>query len=306
VTGDVARPLLTWFQAQRRTLPWRTDRSPYRVVVSEFMLQQTQVERVLLPFERFVAAFPSFAALAAAPRAGVVRAWQGLGYNSRAVRLHALARTVCKRHSGELPRETSALLALPGVGPYTASAIRAFAFDLDEIALDTNVRRVLHRAFFGLEWPAPRSNCEVADAGRRLLPGGRANELNSALMDLGATVCTARAPKCLLCPLANACAAAPVDPRRLTAAAQRGAAGRPKQRFEDTTRYLRGRIVDALRLLPARESISLLDLHRELLKHMPGRTLHEVSASSAALARDGVVAFDGRYLSLENDNLINL
>jgi A/G-specific adenine glycosylase len=306
VTGNVAHLLLTWFQAQRRTLPWRTDRSPYRVVVSEFMLQQTQVERVLLPFERFVGAFPSFASLAAASRAGVVRAWRGLGYNSRAVRLHALAQAVCERHAGELPSETLALLALPGVGPYTASAIRAFAFDLDDIALDTNVRRVLHRAFFGLEWPAPRSNVEVADAGRRLLPSGRGNEFNSALMDLGATVCTARAPKCLLCPLAGACKAAPVDPGRLAEAARSAASSRPKPRFEETTRYLRGRIVDALRSLPAHESISLLDLHRELSRHVPGRTLHELSASSVALARDGLVAFDGTYLSLENDSLINV
>src|SRR5262249_2289312 len=144
---EFARSLLTWHGAHRRELPWRTQRSPYRVLVSEFMLQQTQVDRVVPIFARFLALFPTIDALAAAPPGEVIRAWRGLGYNSRAVRLQAVARVVCARHAGELPRDLSELLALPGIGPYTACAIRAFAYDEDEVALDTNVRRVAARVF---------------------------------------------------------------------------------------------------------------------------------------------------------------
>jgi len=137
-----AAALLAWYRIHGRAhLPWRQTRDPYRVLVSEFMLQQTQVERVLPLFEAFVAAFPDLASLAAAQAADVVRLWRGLGYNSRAVRLHALARAVVERHGGALPSDRDALLALPGIGPYTASAVRAFAFELDDVALDTNIRR---------------------------------------------------------------------------------------------------------------------------------------------------------------------
>ncbi len=146
--------LLAWYAAHgRRHLPWRATRDPYRIVVSESMLQQTQVERVIPLYEAFVARWPSFAALAAADAGDVVRAWRGLGYNSRAVRLHALARAVVERHGGALPRETDALLALPGIGAYTAAAVRAFAFECDDAAMDVNLRRVVHRVRFGLEHP---------------------------------------------------------------------------------------------------------------------------------------------------------
>ena len=156
-------------------MPWRTDRAPYRIAVSEFMLQQTQVERVIPIFERFVHAWPDFAALAAASQADVVRAWKGLGYNSRAVRLHKLARAVCERYAGVLPSAQPELLALPGIGPYTARAIAAFAFDADVAAIDTNVRRIVHRTQLGIEWPpladrsrstrSRRSSCRtVADS----------------------------------------------------------------------------------------------------------------------------------------------
>ncbi len=164
--------LLDWYRVHGRAhLPWRQTRDPYRIVVSEFMLQQTQVDRVIPLYEAFIAAFPDFAALAAAEAGDAVRMWRGLGYNSRAMRLHALARAVVERHGGVLPSDRDALLALPGIGPYTASAVRAFAFELDDVALDTNIRRIAHRTGFGLEYPrrspptpnstrapAPRSN----------------------------------------------------------------------------------------------------------------------------------------------------
>src|SRR5689334_19848011 len=140
--GAIQTALLAWYAAHRRDLPWRRDPTPYRVLISEIMLQQTQVDRVIPYFEQFTTRFPDFAALAAAPRADVIRLWAGLGYNRRAVQLHELARIVVERHDGELPSDREALRALPGIGPYTAGAILSIAFGQDEPALDTNVRRV--------------------------------------------------------------------------------------------------------------------------------------------------------------------
>ncbi len=191
-------------------LPWRTTRDPYRIVVSEFMLQQTQVERVIPLYERFLELFPSFEALAAAPRADVVRVWKGLGYNVRAVRLHELARAVVERCGGTLPEDAASLRLLPGIGPYTVSAIRAFAFERDDAAMDVNLRRVVHRLCYGIEHP-PKANAREIDASaRNLVPPGRAHDWNSAMMDLGSSICTARTPACLVCPLQAWCAAAPL------------------------------------------------------------------------------------------------
>jgi len=294
--------LLGWYARYGRThLPWRRDPAPYRVTVSEFMLQQTQVERVIPAFERFVAQFPDFAALAQASRADVVRAWQGLGYNSRAVRLHELARLVCQRHGGTLPEDEDSLRALPGVGPYTARAIRAFAFAVDVVALDTNVRRVVQRSQFGIEHPSRASADQLDDAAARLLPAGSAFAFNSALMDLGATICTARAPKCPVCPLRGECAAAPLDGAVLMLAT-RTAAGdrRAPERFESTRRYLRGRIVDRLRALPAGRGISLLDLRADLVSIASQHDTTAIDAAVAALERDGVIASDETRVRLRD------
>jgi A/G-specific adenine glycosylase len=247
--------LLAWYAAHgRATLPWRTTRDPYRIVVSEFMLQQTQVERVVAAYERFVDAYPSFEVLASAERADIVRAWKGLGYNMRAVRLHDLARAVVTQHQGTMPSALEQLRALPGIGPYTAAAIRAFGFEIDDVAIDVNLRRVVHRLQFGLEHP-PKANANVLDdAARALLPKGRAHDWNSAMMDLGATICTARMPKCAQCPLRAACAAAPHGEAEITRSSQARIAAKrqgPQARlpFLKTRRYVRGRILDHLRAL---------------------------------------------------------
>jgi A/G-specific adenine glycosylase len=256
------------------------------------MLQQTQVDRVVPIFERFVRAWPNFAALAAASQADVVRAWKGLGYNSRAVRLHKLARAVCESHGGVLPSDEATLLALPGIGPYTARAIAAFAFDADVAAIDTNVRRIVHRTQLGLEWPPLAGTAELDGLAAALVPHGRGYAFNSALMDLGATLCTARAPKCLLCPLAASCAAAPVDAPTL---AERAAThGRPRSpqerlRFEETTRYVRGRIVDRLRALDEGERVSFLTLATDLAPALAHHDAAAIEVVLAALERDGMV-----------------
>ncbi len=294
----VQRRLLRWFERHGRSaLPWRTTRSPYRTLVSEFMLAQTQVERVVAKFEPFVERFPDFASLARASTADVVRQWKGLGYNSRAVRLHSLARAVVERHGGTLPHEREQLRALPGIGPYTAAATRAFAFDLDDAPIDTNVRRIVARLAFGIEFPEPPPR-ELDERAGRLVPKGRAHDWNSALMDLGATICTARAPKCLLCPLSAECAAAPVDAAELDRLRGARRTGRSVVPFERTRRYARGRIVDRLRELPPGQRISLLDLHREIEPAISGRTVEDVRSFVAALERDGVVMRDGNHVAL--------
>ena len=288
----IARDLIAWFERHGRSgLPWRTDRDPYRIVVSEFMLQQTQVERVVPVFERFVATWPSFSTLAAASQADVVRAWRGLGYNSRAVRLHGLARTVCERFGATLPRTERELRELPGVGPYTARAIAAFAFNADVAAVDTNVRRIVHRTQLGLEWPPRATAAELDALAAALVPPGSGYAFNSALMDLGSTVCSARAPKCLLCPLQRSCAAAPVDAAALALAAGSGRRPGPQERlpFEQTTRYVRGRVVDRLRALPAGARISLLDLQAELVPSLRHHAPAALERIVAGLVRERVV-----------------
>ena len=299
---NLARALLAWFERYgRSSLPWRTNRAPYRIAVSEFMLQQTQVERVVPIFTTFVRRWPGFAELAAASQADVVRAWKGLGYNSRAVRLHRLAKAVVDLHAGELPRDEAALRALPGVGPYTARAIAAFAFDAGVVAFDTNVRRIVHRTQLGLEWPPLASDAALAELATRLVPQAAGYAFNSALMDLGATLCTARAPKCLLCPVQKVCAAAPVDPTRLATLAARYARERSPQerlRFEATTRYVRGRVIDRLRALAADERISLLDLYGELAPSLAHHDANAVERVARALERDGVIERSGDAVRL--------
>jgi A/G-specific adenine glycosylase len=285
--------LLAWYARFGRThLPWRQTRDPYRVLVSEFMLQQTQVERVLPLYAAFVARFPDFTALAAAAAADVVRMWRGLGYNSRAIRLHQIARAVADA-GGTLPHEREALLALPGIGPYTAAAVRAFAFETDDVALDTNLRRVVHRVLLGLEHPPRASERELDALLRAALPAGAAHDWNSALMDLGATICTARAPKCLVCPLRDACAAAPIDTASLAAAMRAHAKKKSPQEalpFEQTQRFLRGRIIDRLRDLPPDSSITLAALEADLRSIVSPERVGEIAHTVRALMRDGFVA----------------
>jgi A/G-specific adenine glycosylase len=294
--------LLAWYRRHgRAALPWRVARDPYYTLVSEFMLQQTQVDRVAPSFAAFVERFPDVASLARASVADVLRQWKGLGYNSRAVRLKGVAEAVVALHGGVIPSDRKALRALPGVGPYTASAIRAFAFDIDDAPVDTNIRRLMHRLFYGIEYPRAAAARELDRRARELVPPGAAHDWNSALMDLGATICTARSPKCLLCPLRGECAAAPIDAVVLDALRAANAKPRAPQqtiKFERTTRYARGRIVDRLRDLPAGERISLLDLHRSIEPALPGRSIEDVRALVAALERDGLVARDGERIAL--------
>ncbi len=204
----IARALLGWFDPSRRPMPWRDTRDPYRIWVSEIMLQQTTVAAVLPYYERFVAAFPTVAVLAAAPPDAVMKLWEGLGYYSRARNLHKAAKIVAGRHGGRLPSTAPELAALPGIGPSTAGAIASIAFGRDEPVLDGNVRRVVAR-LLGIDGdlarPAPRR--ALWDASRELVLPGRGRDTALALMDLGNLVCTPRAPRCAECPLERFCRA---------------------------------------------------------------------------------------------------
>lgn len=243
----VFNTLVRWYRAHGRDLPWRgKGRTPYRVVVSEFMLQQTQVDRVIPIFGNVIARFPDWRSLAFARQAEVVRAWKGLGYNMRAVRLHALAREVVVRHAGRLPDDESALLALGGIGPYTSRAILAFAFDRRVLAPDTNVRRVLTRYFRGPGVDPKAFDERQWSEWERMLPRAGGNETNQALMDLGARVCTARKPACETCPLRKMCASYPRImamselPKMKTARKEKLVDGLPN-------RIYRGRFIEELR-----------------------------------------------------------
>jgi A/G-specific adenine glycosylase len=252
--------LLRWYARVRRPLPWRATRDPYALLVSEVMLQQTQALRVVPYYERWLKRFPDPAALAAAAPREVLAAWSGLGYNRRALALRAAAAVVVK---DGWPDD---LTELPGVGPYTAAAVGSFAWDRQVAAVDTNVRRVLAR-HDGVARPPGALARRVAE----LLPEGRAADFNQAMMELGATVCRPRAPRCEACPVEAGCAGGAAPP------AQR----RPAPRFETTDRWARGRIVAAL-------------LAGEPLPVAGAR----LERALAGLERDGLVVRDGGKVRL--------
>lgn len=252
--------LLAWYAANRRDLPWRQTRDPYHILLSEMMLQQTQVPRVLPRYLAWLERFPTLEALAAAPTAEVLREWSGLGYNSRAVRLQAIARQVVAEHGGRMPSEVAALLALPGIGDYTARAVACFAFEQDVPVLDTNVRRVIHRVLIGPDAPKPTiGDRQLWALAGRAVPAGRGYDWNQALMDFGSTICTARKPACLICPLRPICKAAPTIATALAAqqGARRRAAPTPATPFTSTNRHFRGQ---TLRVLGAQPGNAGLDL----------------------------------------------
>jgi len=236
--------VLRWYAGHARDLPWRRpEATPWQVMVSEFMLQQTPVERVRGPWQTWVDRWPSPAALAAAPPGDAVRAWGRLGYPRRALRLHRAAVTITEEHDGEVPADREALLRLPGVGAYTAAAIASFAFGRREVVLDTNVRRVLARVDGGVAGPAPSQSVAELAAARAFLPGtpARAARWAVAVMELGALVCVARAPRCAACPVQDLCA--------WRAAGYPAAEGRARraQSYGGSDRQCRGALLAVLR-----------------------------------------------------------
>ncbi len=240
--NDLHDPVLDWYADHARELPWRgPGATPWAVMVSEFMLQQTPVARVLPVFESWLATWPSPAALAHAPSGEAVRAWGRLGYPRRALRLHAAASAIVERHDGEVPAGYDDLIALPGVGDYTASAIASFAFGHRHAVLDTNVRRVLARSVSGVEFPAAAVNKAERVLAEALVPEQHPATWAVAVMELGALVCTATKPACETCPIHGRC--------------EWWARGRPPydgpprrgQAWAGTDRQVRGRLMAVLR-----------------------------------------------------------
>jgi len=208
------RRLLTWYWKHGRDLPWRRTRDPYRILVSEIMLQQTQVDRVIPKYKEWLKKYPTLKALAAARPHDVICTWYPLGYNIRPRRLHAIARESVLRHGGALPDDETTLRSFKGIGPYTAGAILSFAFGRREAILDTNVARVLYRVFVGTgELRTHALQRHLWSLSRVLLPRRHVFDFNQGLMDFGATVCTARRPRCRSCPLATTCRTGPIDSR---------------------------------------------------------------------------------------------
>jgi A/G-specific adenine glycosylase len=207
------RALLTWYRAHGRDLPWRKTSDPYHILVSEVMLQQTQVDRVLPKYHEWLSRFPSLEALAEAPEDLVVRTWYPLGYNIRPRRLQSIAREAVARHGGRLPDDEETLRSFKGIGAYTAGAVLSFAFGKRAAILDTNVARVLFRVFVGQGNPdAHAMERHLWEVSRTVLPHRHVFDFNQALMDFGATLCSARKPGCLVCPLARMCRAYPWSP----------------------------------------------------------------------------------------------
>jgi len=263
-----AAALLDWYAREGRDLPWRRTRDPYRILVSEVMLQQTQVDRVIPRYERFLGRFPDERALAAASAAEVIEEWSGLGYNRRALALWRAAQVVAAEG---WPRDVAGLRALPGVGPYTAAAVASFTFGEDVAAVDTNLRRVIERVD-----GVARSPGALTARAAELLPSGRGAAFNHAMMDLGATVCRPRAPRCDACPVADWCASRGAVPAGATAAHTR-------VRFQDTDRFVRGRVVAAL-------------VERRPLPHDLGA--ERLERALAGLERDGLDVREGERVML--------
>lgn len=236
--------VIEWFDAHGRDLPWRRDGfTPWGTLVSEFMLQQTPVARVIPRLVEWLERWPTPEALAKSSPADAVRAWQNLGYPRRALWLHACAVTVVEEHNGEVPRDVDALLRLPGVGPYTARAVAVFAFRAHEPVVDTNIRRVIARAVHGeSDQGPPATTRDLAEMTALLPPPATSPEFNAGMMELGAIVCTARNPSCDICPLRQTCAwrsagyPASDAPRR-----------RPQAKYEGSDRQARGAVLKFLR-----------------------------------------------------------
>ncbi len=269
--------LLAWFRANDPGYPWRRMHDPYAVLVSEIMLQQTQASRVAEAFPAFMQRFPDVRALAAASRADVLRAWGGLGYARRAASLQDAARSIVRDTGGEVPSDVSTLLALPGIGPYTASAVASIAFGVSVAAVDTNVRKVMARLAFGRE-PDEVPAADVVAAAARWLLREAPGDWNQAVMDLGRAVCLP-VPRCEACPLARAC--------RFRANGRAGRrSGRSQPAFEGSMRQARGGV---LRELRGRDRAATIRTIAAAL----GYAMPRVDLAVDALERDGLVERTG-------------
>lgn len=255
---QVHNQVLDWYQHEGRDLPWRHTRDGYSILVAEVMLQQTQVDRVLPKYLEFLEQYSTFEALAEASRSDVIRIWSTLGYNRRAVRLHEAARHVVNHCNGQLPNGTEALEKLPGIGRYTAAAVACFAQGQDVVVIDTNIRRVLGRVFYGVSRAFMQ---QVEETASRILPIGQAWTWNQALMDVGAKTCRISAPRCDFCPMHSWCQFSrhhlEEHPASESETIKNTNMSSP---FKGSRRYYRGRIIEYLRGLGVGECVDIEEL----------------------------------------------
>ncbi len=286
----IVETLLEWGLPKLRELPWRSTRDRWAVLVSEVMAQQTQVARVVPKWNEFMQRYPTPQDCAAAPLAELLRLWSGLGYPRRCKNLHDAARHIVMNHGGEVPGDLAALQALPGIGPYTARAVLAFADAADVAVVDTNVARVLARVS-----GAPLAAREAQRLADETLPSGSAWEWNQVIMDFGAQVCTARAPRCAECVVADRCATRAVhgerwnpgvDPARASALTSK-----PQPRFDGSDRQARGRLMKMLAERGVRVNEVSSAMH---LQHDTTRATRLL----ASLVQDGLVVVDGDWCRL--------
>ena len=276
--------LLDWYRRSKRDLPWRHTKDPYAISVSEVMLQQTQVDRVKPKYDAWLKAFPTPKKLAAAKTQKILSLWSGLGYNRRALYLRKAAQVVVEKYGGRWPSDPEILRTLPGFGPYTAAAVAIFSTNRRMAAIDTNVSRVIQRVFFGTRIVQPKKLTNQAES---VVPNESA-VWHHALMDLGATVCISRTPRCGVCPLQNICRA---YPKILT---QPRPTKKSRQRFTDSDRFWRGNIV---RLLTVQETWTREALRRQLSEYgiLPKPRFERILAQ---LAKDGVIIKQANTISL--------
>jgi A/G-specific adenine glycosylase len=281
------RALLRWYAERGRKLPWRKTQDPFKILISEIMLQQTQVSRVIHKYREFLERFPTLRSLARARTSSVIRAWSGLGYNARALRLQKIAQLVVKKFDGRIPADPQLLRRLPGIGRYTANAVACFSFHRDVPIVDINIRRVLTRIFSRLGSAKGKlSERSVWELAETLLPQGSSRDWAFALMDLGATVCTARRPLCAACPVSSDCESAfSVDGKQVVS----GRARREPSHGGIPNRIYRGRIVEVLRGGNRRSHMGFRDLGRRI--KTPFRKSEEewLRAIVHGLERDGLV-----------------
>ncbi len=286
----IQRRLLSWYGKNGRVLPWRGETDPYKILVSEVMLQQTQVDRVIPFYERFLKRFPTAKKLAAAGAADVIRLWGGLGYNRRALFLQKTAQAVVAR--GGWPKDIETLQKLPGIGPYTSRALAVFSFGATVSVLDVNVRRWVERLCFGPEQKRGKTDEVLQTAADLLVPHNRAYDWNQAVMDFGASICTAKRPKCVVCPFASICPSKPFFTSNSISQPSR----KPKTvPFKDSNRFVRGRIVDLLRKKKRLRLDALVQAITAEHSHIP---LPRLTSALAGLARDGLVEVSRGSVSL--------
>jgi A/G-specific adenine glycosylase len=274
------RLILSWYKRNARRFPWRQTKNPHRILLSEVMLQQTQTGRVRQIYPRFLRRFPNFKELARAKTSALIRAWRGMGYNGRVVRLQRSAQIVCDRYKGKLPNDIQALKALPGIGKYTAHAVACFAFGRTVAVVDTNVQRVLSRLFPG-DGQA-KDGWQLAEA---ILPKRRSYDWNQALMELGATLCTARTPRCAQCPVNKLCPNAFHFPTNGVKVQKKepSRAGIPN-------RIYRGRIIDTLRHLRDRKTIEAAALGKMIKMKYTDRDRRWLTGLIDRLEQDGLLS----------------